>query len=258
MKTKNKIPHLILALSLSLFAAQSASAADVLIEFGTFDANGTGTSYAIDGSGGQSATLSTTVGNPTTYSFTLSGADLDLGGVNDTLTFDLVYTIYAGSTYDGNDVTLGTTQTITSPGNQHFGQYPSGDPDTSFMLPGDSFRLSIQNINYTDGEGNPDFAKFLGFEQFVKFGGSSDGQDLLLGTTNYTTLDVGTATGSVVAFNPGGYVAGDLVLTTNITSGTANQRFRDLQFDFEVVPEPSSTALLGLGGLAFALRRRRA
>ena len=251
---KTKIPHLILALSLSLYAAQSASAADVLIEFGTFDANGTGTSYAIDGSGGQSATLSTTVGNPTTYSFTLSGADLDLGGVNDTLTFDLVYTLYTGSTFDGSDVTLGTTVALDALQTHYYQNYV-GDSNTNVLFAGESIRLSIQNISYTDGEGDSNIARFLGFEQFSKFGGSSDGQDLLLGTTNYNTIDVLTTNG-VVDF--GGYVADDLVLTTNITSGSANQRFRDLHFDFEVVPEPSSTALLGLGGLAFALRRRRA
>ena len=252
MKTKTKIPHLILA---GLLGATIASQGSV-IAFERFDANGAQPNYRVDGGSLGTATLVNSFGDPTTYSFSLTG-DLDGGSIDDTLTFDFVYTIYAGSTYDGNDVTLGTTQTITSPGNLHFGQYPTDDTDTNAMLPGDSFRLSIQNINYIDGEGNPDFAKFLGFEQFVKFGVSSDGQDLLLGTTNYTTLDVGTASGSVVAFNPGGYVAGDLVLTTNITSGTANQRFRDLQFDFEVVPEPSSTALLGLGGLALMLRRKR-
>jgi hypothetical protein len=249
---KTKIPHLFLVLG--IYAAQSASAADVLLSFSSFDADGGQPSYQLDGSNSGSATLVSSFGDPTTYSFTLVN-DLDGGGVDDTLTFDFVYTIYTGSTISGGDVTLGTTQTIASPGNAHFGQYPTGDPNTNAMLPGDSFRLSIQNISYTDGEGDSNIARFLGFERFTKFGGSSDGQDLLLGTTSYTTLDVGTSTSSVVDF--GGYVADDLVLTTNITSGSANQRFRDLHFDFEVVPEPSSTALLGLGGLALMLRRKR-
>lgn len=251
-----KIPHLILVLG--IIAAQSASAASTLIEFYTFDANGDQSNYKIDGVNSGAAPVGKTFGDPTTYSFTLVN-DLDGGGVNDTLTFDFVYTIYTGSTISGGDVTLGTTQTIVDPGNSHFGQYPTGDPDTNVLSPGDSFRLSIQNISYTDGEGDSNIARFLGFQQFSKFGGSSDGQDLLLGTTNYTTLDVGTGSGSVIAFNPDGYVADDLVLTTNITSGTANQRLRDLHFDFEVsaVPEPSSTTLLGLGGLALILRRRK-
>jgi len=253
---KTKIPHLILALSLSLYAAQSASAATTFIEFYTFDADGAQPNYRIDGVNQGEATVGTTFGDPTTHSFTLVN-DFDGGGVNDTITFDFVYTIYTGSTFDGSDVTLGTTQAIDAGGNTHYGQYPNGDPDTNFMYPGDSFRLSIQNITFASGEGYAGLARFLGWEQFTKFGGSSP-QDLLLGTTGYTTLDVAAGTGSVVDFNPSGkYVTGDLVLTTNITSGTANQRFRDLHFDFEVVPEPSSTALLGLGGLALMLRRKR-
>ena len=71
-----------------------------------------------------------------------------------------------------------------------------------------------------------------------KFGGGTD--DLLLGTTGYTALSVG-ASGDPVDF--GGFVE-DLVLTTSITSGSTAQRLRDLQFSFEVVPEPSSTRSL--------------
>ena len=214
---KTKIPHLFLVLG--IYAAQSASAADVLLSFSSFDADGGQPSYQLDGSNSGSATLVSSFGDPTTYSFTLVN-DLDGGGVDDTLTFDFVYTIYTGSTISGGDVTLGTTQTIASPGNLHFGQYPTGDPNTNAMLPGDSFRLSIQNISYTNGEGGSRAAvRFLGFERFTKYGGSSDGQDLRLGTTSTTTLDVGTSTGSVIDF--GGYVAGDLVLTTTILSGTA-------------------------------------
>lgn len=147
---KTKAPHLILALSLSLFAAQSASAAGTLIEFYTFDADGAQPNYRIDGANQGGATVGKTFGDPTTYSFTLVN-DLDGSGVDDTLTFDFVYTIYTGSTISGGDVTLGTTETIASTGNSHFGQYPTDDPDLNTLSTGDSFRLSIQNISYTDG-----------------------------------------------------------------------------------------------------------
>lgn len=253
---KTQIPYLILSGLLSTTLVSQAA----LISFSTFDADGTQPSYQIDGVNQGSSSPAVTVvqsfGDPTTYSFTLVN-DLDGGGSDDTLTFDFVYTIYTGSTISGGDVTLGSTQTIASPGNTHYGQGYTGDPDSNKIEAGDSFRLSIQNISYTDGEGDGNIAQFLGFERLTKFGGSLEGEDLLLGTSGFTTIDVGTATGSVVDF--GGYVADDLVLTTNITSGTTNQRLRDLHFDFEVIPEPSTYALLG-GLLALSsvmLRRRR-
>ena len=49
----------------------------------------------------------------------------------------------------------------------------------------------------------------------------------------------------------------DVVVTTNVpTGGATHFALTGLAFD-NVVPEPSSTVLLGLGGLALALRRRR-
>ena len=247
MKTKTKIPHLILAGLLGTGLAAHAA----IVQYTTFDANGGGTGYKLDGVnlGGLGSSVSSAVGGPTIYSFTLIN-DLDGGGINDTLTFDLVYTLYTGSTISGGNVTLGPKVALSGL-TTHFGQNYVGEPDINTLQAGDSFSLSIQNINYTDGEGNPDIARFLGFEDMHKFGGGTE--DLLLGTTGYTALSVG-ASGLPVDF--GGFVE-DLVLTTSITSGSTAQRLRDLQFSFEVVPEPSSTALLGLGGLALMLRRKR-
>ncbi len=50
-------------------------------------------------------------------------------------------------------------------------------------------------------------------------------------------------------------VAPDQALTV-ISAGTYNIQGYDIQFTVEAVPEPSSTVLLGLGGLALILRRR--
>lgn len=254
---KIKTPHIILTSLLASLAIQTSHGA--VITFTTFDAHGSGSNYQLDGVNAGSFAVTSSQGDPTTYSFSQT-ADLDGGTVNDTLTFDFVYTIYTGSTISGGDVILGTSQPLTNPSaNSHFGQNYVGDgvdPGTSTnnLEAGDSFKLSIQNIVYTDGEGDGDIANFLGFVDMHKFGGGTD--DLLLGTTGYTNLTVG-ASGLAVDF--GGYVAGDLVLTTSIASGSTAQRLRDLQFTFETVPvpEPSSTALLGLGLSSLLLRRKR-
>ncbi|MGJ8655902.1 MAG: PEP-CTERM sorting domain-containing protein [Akkermansiaceae bacterium] len=52
-------------------------------------------------------------------------------------------------------------------------------------------------------------------------------------------------------FNPFGYALVDD--GTKLTLGTGSYS----DFEFNAVPEPSSTALLGLGGLALILRRRK-
>ena len=51
----------------------------------------------------------------------------------------------------------------------------------------------------------------------------------------------------------------DNLATSNLIdgSGTANFRMHDVDLQLSAVPEPSSTALLGLGGLALMMRRRR-
>ena len=146
-----------------------------IVQYTTFDANGGGTGYKLDGVnlGGLGSSVSSAVGGPTIYSFTLIN-DLDGGGINDTLTFDLVYTLYTGSTISGGNVTLGPTVALSGL-TTHFGQNYVGEPDINTLQAGDSFSLSIQNINYTDGEGNPDIARFLGFEDMHKFGGWNRG-----------------------------------------------------------------------------------
>jgi hypothetical protein len=196
------------------------------IEFHTFDGNGSGTGYRLDGAGtGKSFDLTiTSNGNSIVYSFSET-ADLDGGTVDDTLSFDMVQTVYTGSTYNATDVTLGSS--VQASPNMHFGQGYDGDLNANVFYPGDSFTLEIQNIIYTDGEGDANI-EFTGFNSLKKYGGAT--HDLLLGTTGYTSLTVG-GTGSTVDL--GG--VDDVVLTTSITSGTSGQRLRDLNFTFETV-----------------------
>jgi hypothetical protein len=101
-------------------------------------------------------------------------------------------------------------------------------------------------------------------------GGMDNGRSAFLGFTNLTVQSWGTGdeaviNGTNVEFDSGDFTDGQFTLantqsfrleTQNVGTGT-DFRAQDWDFVF-AVPEPSSTALIGLGGLALALRRRRA
>ena len=185
-----------------------------------------------------------TVGLNAVFSFTQTG-DLDGEGIsNDTLSFDLVSGRHqSDSTFDGTDVTLGTQLTAIATG-RNFG---AGTINTN-----QSVTFSIQNVVYTDGEGN-ETVVFTGFTNIgtIQVASTTDGDnDFYIGLLGATTIAHDTS-GTLDLTSNG--AATDIAITT-----TTNLRFRDLDFAFETVPEPSSTALLVLGGLALLLRRRRA
>ncbi len=218
-----------------------------IVTFNTFDANGTQSS-------GFTITPSAP-GDPTTYSFTRT-ANLDGGTIDDTLSFDFVYTMYTGSSFDGTNVTLGTSVALASLGNSHYMNNYVGDGNTNFVSAGDSFTASITNISYTSGEGfNVPAVSFDGFNSLSKFGNGA--ADIYVGTDSAVTKTVGSGNGPITLDG-----VTDLAITTALTTGDSNQRWRDLNFSFTVpdataVPEPSSFALLGIGLAGFAVRRRR-
>lgn len=88
------------------------------------------------------------------FTFTQTG-DLDgLGNTTDTLSFDLCHEAFVGSSFDGTNVTLGTSfdQTLGGilivPANQHFG--PNNDANGENDLDtNERFQLSIENLVYT-------------------------------------------------------------------------------------------------------------
>ncbi len=69
-----------------------------------------------------------------------------------------------------------------------------------------------------------------------------------------TSLDSFSATGT---FTSDGSGVLTIELTDTITAGADNPEPRLNGFQLSVVPEPSTSALLGLGGLALILRRRK-
>lgn len=215
-----------------------------------FDANGTGGGiFTVTESGGGAT-------SPNTYSFTTTG-NLDGGTVNDTLSFDFIYTIYTGSTFDGTDVTLGTPVNYDSTStNLHFANDFVGDPDLNGLSEGDSFTISVANISYVSGEGNNSPAvSFDGFNTIRKFGGGAG--DVYIGTTGAVVETVGAATGSFIDLNG----VTNLALTASTTQ-VAGQRLRDLNFSFTVpdaivIPEPGTFGVVGFLGVMLTLLRRK-
>ncbi len=184
-------------------------------------------------------------GNDVVYSWSRTG-NLDGLGTNDTLSFDLRHEAFTGSSFSSPNVTLGSSFDLGGATNQHFG--PNGDLDNN-----QSFRLSIENITFTQGEGLGWEATFNGFSDMAKF--ISEAEDVYIGTTD---AEIVSAAG-VPLSSP------LQVLTVSMIGSDNANRFRDFDFAFTTaeaaaVPEPSSFAALigGIGLLAFRRRRKGA
>jgi hypothetical protein len=235
-----------ITLAVAVLVTGKGSLHAAVVTINSFDPNG-------NGSAGFTVTPSA-AGDPTTYSFTRT-ADLDGGTIDDTLSFDFVYTMYTGSSFDGTNVTLGTSVALVDFSNPHYMNNYVGDPNTNTVEPGNSFTVSITNISYTSGEGfNSPGISFDGFNSIAKFGGSS-AVDIYLGTTGAVTKTVAEGTGTTITLDG----VTTLAMTTALTSGTTNQRWRDLNFSFTVptaIPEPASAAMLLMGSLICLARRR--
>jgi len=135
-------------LGLVVLLAPSIACASI-VNFTTLDANGTQPNSSV----GAFTVTTSTSGTSTIYSFTQTGNLDGVGTANDTLSFDLIYDVYTGSTFDGTNVTLGTPTAYNTGGNIHFMNDYIADPDTNAVEAGNSCSASISNIMYTSGEG---------------------------------------------------------------------------------------------------------
>jgi hypothetical protein len=174
---KNKL-LLLTAVAISLALTQTSNASIVSI-LNLDPAAGTYGDFTASISGGPKTV---------TISFTNGGAtDLDGGGTNDTLAFDMVYELYFDSSYTGTSpnatVTLGTAANPTATGqNWGVGNFSGGR----------TLSLLVQNINYTSGEADGTTAVFDGFTGIRKIDNGAGAVDLAIGgITGATIVTVG-------------------------------------------------------------------
>ena len=185
-----------------------------------------------------------------TYSLTRTG-DLDGLGSDDTLAFNLISKRYTGSTISAGDVTLGT-QAAAHDANVNWGSSIVADLST--------LTFEITGVTYSSAEST---VAFSGFNEIQKVGGNpsnTESVDFYFGTTGATTANITAGNQNFDLSSNPDQASMFLALTTEYdASETGNIRLRNLDFSFETspIPEPSSTALLGLGFGALVLRRRR-
>ncbi len=172
--------------------------------------------------------------NPDIMLFTVSALDLaGDGSANDTVTATISI--------------MGNTDNVRSGGTGDIGFGIHGGVNTRLDA-GEILTFTVSSLSATFGSGQTDGVQFDGFSGLTMLSG---------GSGNMFTINGGAAeTGSAAKT-----FAANTTLTVETTvNGTGNTpRVSDIVANFSSVPvpEPSSTALLGLGGLSLLLRRRK-
>ncbi|MFD2256167.1 PEP-CTERM sorting domain-containing protein [Luteolibacter algae] len=184
------------------------------------------------------------------YNFVWSGLDIDgVGGTNDYINFTISVTATGGSgtvRFDGQG--LGVTGGINS-------GLQSGET-LSFTLTSVSSNVgSVTSFGFT-GAGYGTSASTASGPTTATSSADINGVTVtndLAGTTEgyrYFVKEIDFASTQTVLFN-------NIVHTSGTADPTGWARTFDLSFTHDVVPEPSTFALCGLGLLGFVARRRR-
>lgn len=127
----------------------------------------------------------------------------------------------------------------------------AGRGSFAFTLTADAGKtISVDNLtmsSYRNGGGAPNKLQW-----FVTVDAGPEEEYGTSTTGNVTSFASNTFTESIT-----GASSVKFEFRLDGVTGNGNIHFNDIQINGAVVPEPSSTALLGLGGLALILRRRK-
>ena len=224
----------------SLLASSYLAQAAVVQTFTLYDGD------RVDNATGYTVST-TTDGNDFLYTIVGSG-DLDgLGMSDDDVTIVIRQSAVSGS-FSG--ASLGTTPVAVTDVINRLGGNIADD---------NTFIFEIDSLSYTRGEGFTNSITFDGFDEITVVGSSGGAAHAgFTGSIDTTETAWAGVLGAAIAL--GGVDVAQI--TSNGTASTTGFRFLDFNVTLDdstvLIPEPSSTALLGLGGLALIMRRRRA
>lgn len=192
-------------------------------------------------------------GSPANLTYIVSGLTLDgVGTADDAFSFTVTLS-GAGATASSGISGFGFG---TNPGQTQWGvNSASGVTDKGRLLDhaGESMTVSLVSSSVTLGGGE------TGWEIASQgLTGFFAGQDVA------SVFDLAGTSADATGISGGADITFDAVNSFTATYNTAANGLEgigiggiDATFDIQAIPEPTSTALLGLGGLALILRRRR-
>jgi len=204
-----------------------------------------------------------------TYTFSSNAVDLDGNGTADeSLSFDIVLSQYDSSTLSGSTLTLGAQNTTWTNGSTSL----VGGADT----PSDTaFHFAVTNVSYAAGASATGSTLDSVTIGQIGYSGAENGLNADLSLADGHTVGWGTeltnmssmlaTAGNGIDFTglDDGVFSSDFYLFTDLNDDVAATRDRFVGLDINIdvtpdpIPEPTSSALLGLGGLALLSRRKR-
>lgn len=232
----------------SSFLALSIGQASAALSFtGTTKATGGGNSLSIGGTITSSGSATSGAGQVLVMTYNVMGLDLsseEAGATSVSFSYTVTFTADTGSTINfssGGNVGVDNTQV-------------GGSETLTVAVSGPTAIVGFSGSISLDGITRAQILNFDNTDDQQTISPNSGSDVVLVGTTDNGTppAPAGAISGVNAAFD-----AADGVTSVTQSAIVGSAGFRTLRVQFTAVPEPSSTALLGLGGLALIARRTR-